>query len=41
MSQSPPKLFVSYSWTNLDHEAWVIQLATDLRENGIDVILDK
>ena len=36
-----PKLFVSYSWTSLDHENWVIQLATYLRESGIDVILDK
>jgi hypothetical protein len=38
---STPKLFISYSWTNRDHEAWVLQLATDLRENGVDVILDK
>ena len=36
-----PKLFISYSWTSPDHEAWVLQLATDLRESGIDVILDK
>jgi hypothetical protein len=38
---SNPKLFISYSWTSQDHEAWVVQLATDLRELGIDVILDK
>jgi hypothetical protein len=36
-----PKLFVSYSWSTPDHEAWVLSLATDLRESGIDVILDK
>lgn len=36
-----PKLFISYSWSSQDHEAWVIQLATDLRESGIDVVLDK
>ncbi|MFH1891218.1 MAG: SEFIR domain-containing protein [Candidatus Zixiibacteriota bacterium] len=36
-----PKLFVSYSWTSPDHEAWVLQLSTDLRESGVDVILDK
>jgi hypothetical protein len=36
-----PKLFVSYSWTSPDHEAWVLNLATDLRESGIDVIFDK
>lgn len=36
-----PKLFVSYSWTSPDHEDWVLQLATELRESGIDVVLDK
>ena len=36
-----PKLFMSYSWSNQTHQQWVIDLATDLRESGIDVILDK
>src|SRR5437773_9986476 len=36
-----PRLFVSYSWSSPDHEAWVVQLATELREAGIDVVLDK
>ena len=36
-----PRLFVSYSWTSRDHEAWVLRFATELRESGIDVILDK
>ncbi len=36
-----PKLFVSYSWTSPEHEKWVLHLATELRENGIDVALDK
>lgn len=36
-----PKLFVSYSWTNPDHELWVLNLATELRESRVDVILDK
>lgn len=36
-----PKLFVSYSWTSPDHENRVVSLATELRENGVDVILDK
>ncbi|WP_288492782.1 TIR domain-containing protein [uncultured Pseudomonas sp.] len=36
-----PKLFVSYSWSSVDHEQWVIDLATELRESGVDVILDK
>jgi hypothetical protein len=38
---SNPKLFISYSWTSQDHEAWVLQLGTDLRESGVDVVLDK
>lgn len=38
---SAPKLFVSYSWSSPDHEAWVLQLATELCESGVDVILDK
>lgn len=36
-----PKLFISYSWSNVKHEQWVIDLATELRETGVDVILDK
>lgn len=36
-----PKLFMSYSWSNATHEQWVVDLATELRESGIDVILDK
>jgi hypothetical protein len=38
---SAPKLFISYSWSSSQHEQWVIELATTLRESGIDVILDK
>jgi hypothetical protein len=36
-----PKLFISYSWSNAEHEQWVISLATELCESGVDVILDK
>ena len=36
-----PKLFISYSWSNATHEQWVVDLATELRESGVDVILDK
>ncbi len=36
-----PKLFISYSWSSPEHVDWVLQLATQLREAGIDVILDK
>src|SRR5258708_15529033 len=36
-----PKTFISYCWTSTQHEQWVIDLATQLRESGVDVILDK
>ncbi|MDY4298530.1 TIR domain-containing protein [Pseudomonas salmasensis] len=36
-----PKLFISYSWSTQEHEQWVMALATELRESGVDVILDK
>ncbi|PNG30942.1 toll/interleukin-1 receptor domain-containing protein [Pseudomonas protegens] len=37
----PPKLFISYSWSTPEHEQWVMALATELRESGVDVTLDK
>ncbi len=36
-----PTVFVSYSHDGEDHSNWVLQLATRLRSNGVDVILDK
>lgn len=36
-----PKLFISYSWSSPEHEQRVVSLATELRESGVDVILDK
>lgn len=41
MTLSAPKLFISYSWSSMDHQAWVLDLAERLRANGVDVILDK
>jgi len=38
---SAPRAFVSYSWSSADHERWVVDLATQLVESGVDVILDK
>ena len=38
---SNPKLFISYSWSSSTHEKWVLDLATRLRESGVEVILDK
>lgn len=36
-----PEVFISYSHDNDEHKEWVLQLATRLRSNGIDVILDR
>lgn len=36
-----PKVFISYSWDSEEHIKWVLELATKLCENGIDVILDQ
>jgi hypothetical protein len=36
-----PKTFISYSWSSPAHERWVIDLATQLVENGVEVVLDK
>lgn len=38
---TPPRLFISYSWSSQEHETWVINLAESLVESGVDVILDK
>ena len=35
------RTFISYSWTSAEHQQWVLNLATQLRESGVDVILDK
>jgi hypothetical protein len=36
-----PKAFISYSWSSQEHEKWVLDLATQLSENGVDVTIDK
>ena len=36
-----PKTFISYSWDDDAHKEWVKQLATRLREDGVDVTLDR
>jgi TIR domain len=35
-----PKAFITYSWDSPEHRTWVGQLATRLRQNGVDTILD-
>ncbi|WP_052181100.1 HAD-IA family hydrolase [Alistipes sp. ZOR0009] len=36
-----PTVFISYSWDNKEHEEWVLNLATKLCENGVNIVLDK
>lgn len=36
-----PSCFISYAWGDVLHERWVNDLAKDLRNAGINVILDK
>ena len=36
-----PRVFISYSWDNDTHKAWVRYLAEQLRHNGVDARLDQ
>jgi hypothetical protein len=38
---SAPIVFISYSHDSKLHKTWVAKLATDLRGNGVDVVLDQ
>ncbi len=38
---NPPKVFVSYSRERSEHETWVLELASSLRRNGVDCVLDQ
>ena len=40
-NENAPKVFISYSWDGEAHQNWVLNLATKLRESGIDAILDQ
>lgn len=35
------KIFISYSWGNQNHNEWVVDLATRLMHDSIDVVLDR
>jgi hypothetical protein len=41
MSNSAPKVFISYSHDSEDHKNWVLSLAKRLREDGVDAIIDR
>lgn len=36
-----PKVFISYSHDDSNHKKWVLELATKLRNSGIDAIIDQ
>jgi hypothetical protein len=38
---SNPKMFISYSWSSPEHQAWVIGLAEELTGQGVEIVLDK
>ena len=38
---SHPRVFVSYSWDDKDHQTWVEELAARLTREGLDVTLDR
>ena len=38
---TPPKVFISYSWTADEYLDWVKKLAEKLRDSGVDVVLDR
>ena len=38
---TPPRVFISYSHDSPPHKQWVLKLASDLRANGVDVVIDQ
>lgn len=38
---STPRVFLSYSWTSLDHQAWMLEFAKKLAGDGVHVIFDQ
>lgn len=41
MATKIPKAFLSYSHDSLEHKKWVLDLATRLRNNGVESIIDQ
>ena len=37
----PTRVFISYSHDSPSHKGWVLKLASDLRKNGVDAVLDQ
>jgi hypothetical protein len=38
---SVPRVFISYSHDSAEHKSWVLDLATTLRNRGVDAVLDQ
>lgn len=38
---SIPRVFISYSHDSAEHKSWVLDLATTLRNRGVDAVLDQ
>lgn len=36
-----PRVFISYKWESDEHVSWVLRLATDLRNLGVESVLDQ
>lgn len=41
MTLRMPRAFISYSWDSDEHKQWVCELATKLRQDGVDIMLDQ
>jgi hypothetical protein len=41
ISDEVPTVFISYSWDNEDHKAWVLNLANSLVNERVNVLLDR
>lgn len=41
LQEATPRVFMSYSWDNREHKAWVRRLAEALRKQGVNVHLDQ
>ncbi len=44
MTQAAParvRVFISYAWEDDDYRQWVAQLASQLRQDGVDARLDR
>lgn len=41
MDAEVKKAFISYAWDNEEHKKWVLKLTSNLRQHGVDAILDQ